>query len=293
MKPTDWLRLCALSVLWGGSFLFYRILATALPPTTTVFSRVAIGAVALLAVLAVQGIRLQVPRLLWPRLALLALLNNAVPFTLFAWAETRVTGGTASILNALTPVFTVLVAGLVLRSEAITRLRLVGIACGLAGVLVLVGPDALLGADLWGQAACLLAAISYGFALPLGRTIKGLAPQQMATAQLLLASAMTLPLVLILDQPWSLPPLGPAAWLAMIGLGLLSTGLAYILFFGLLASAGATNLSLVTLLVPVSALLLGHAVLAEPVTPQAVAGMVLIAAGLVAIDGRLFRAGAG
>jgi drug/metabolite transporter (DMT)-like permease len=277
-------------MLWGGSFLFYRMLATALPPLTTVLSRVAIGALAIGAAMLLRGISWRIPRDRILPLAGLALLNNVVPFALFAWAETRVTGGTASILNAMTPIFTVLISGLILRTERLTASRIAGVLCGLAGVLTLVGPQALLGADLLGQAACLLAAVCYGFALPLGRRITGVAPEQMATAQLALSSLIVLPLVLLLDQPWTLPALTPDAWIAVLGLGLLSTGLAYVIFFALLSSAGATNLSLVTLLVPVSALLLGHVVLAEPITWQAVAGMALIGAGLAAIDGRLLRA---
>lgn len=289
MKRADWIRLIALSLLWGGSFLFFRMLALELPPMTTVLSRVLIGAAALLLFLRARGVAFAVPSAQWGRLVVLALLNNVLPFTLFAWAETRVSGGTASILNAMTPMFTVLVTGLVFRTEALTAARIVGVVCGVAGVVALVGPDALTGADLLGQAACLLAAISYGFALPFGRRITGLPPQVMATAQLLTATLVMLPLVLAIDQPWTLPSPDRAGWMAVIGLGLFSTGIAYLLFFNLLASAGPTNLSLVTLLVPVSALFLGRVVLDEPISPRALIGMALIAAGLAAIDGRLLR----
>ncbi len=289
MKRTDWFRLILLSLLWGGSFLFYSVLATELPPFTTVLSRVTIGSLAIVVFLRAQGIRLHVPPSQWRRIVVLSILNNVIPFTLIAWAETRISGGTASILNALTPMFVVLVTGLILRTEALTKNKIAGVACGIAGVLVLVGPDALIGADLIGQAASLLAALTYGFALPFGRRIKGVAPSVLAACQLGMSALIVLPLALVIDQPWALASPSHAGWMSLIGLGLLSTGLAYMLFFGLLASAGPTNLSLVTLLVPVSALLLGWGVMGEHVTSRALGGMVLIAMGLAAIDGRVLR----
>lgn len=289
MKPTDWLRLIVLSLLWGGSFLFYRILATEVPPLTTVLSRVLIGAVAILLYLRATGTTFAVPVAQRGRLAILAVLNNVIPFTLFAWGETRISGGTASILNAMTPMFTVLVTGLVWRTERLTAARLAGVAFGIAGVVVVVGPDALVGADVLGQAACLLAALSYGFALPFGKRITGLPPKVLAAAQLGMSTLILVPLVLLIDQPWTLATPDAAGWMAIAGLGLLSTGIAYMIFFSLLASAGPTNLSLVTLLVPVSALLLGRIVLGEPFGLRALGGMALIGAGLAAIDGRVLR----
>jgi drug/metabolite transporter (DMT)-like permease len=140
-----------------------------------------------------------------------------------------------------------------------------------------------------GQAACLLAAISYGFALPLGKRVKGVAAPVMAMAQLGTATLVLLPFVLAVDAPWTLLSPTPAGWFAIAGLGLLSTGLAYIIFFALMASAGPTNLSLVTLLIPPSALLMGWAILAEPITTNAILGMAVIATGLIVIDGRLFK----
>jgi drug/metabolite transporter (DMT)-like permease len=289
MKRTDWIRLLALSLLWGGSFLFYRMLATELPPLMTVFSRVSIGALAIWVFLKLRGTALVVPRDQWGRILVVAVLNNVVPFALFAWGETRVASGTASILNALTPIFVVVVTGLVLRTDALTTGKIVGVLCGLAGVVVLVGPDALVGADLLGQAACVLGAVSYGFALPLGKRVVGVAPPVMALAQLGTATLVMLPVVLVFDAPWGLAAPGVSGWVAILGLGLLSTGLGYIIFFALMASAGPTNLSLVTLLIPPSALLLGWGVLGEPVAVRAVVGMVVIGLGLVVIDGRVFR----
>lgn len=290
MNGGDWLRLGVLSVLWGGSFLFYRVLAGELPPLTTSFGRVAIGGLALLAILRVRGVKLGVRWAQMRQFVVLALLNNVIPFTLFVWGEQRVSSGTAAILNAMTPLFTVLVAGLVWRTEKLTRARLCGIAFGIAGVAVLVGPQALLGQDVLGQAACLLAAFSYGFGVPFGRRIIGVTPANMALLQLVTSSVLLLPLVLALEHPWTVAAPSLAGWASLIGIAVLSTSFAYLLFFDLLARVGAGNLSLVTFLVPGSALLLGWAVLGETVAWTALAGLALIGAGFAAIDGRLLAA---
>jgi drug/metabolite transporter (DMT)-like permease len=289
MNAGDWLRLGVLSLLWGGSFLFYRMLATELPPLTTVFGRVAIGGAVLRAMLAPRAAPIRIPRAQWGRFFGLAALNNAIPFALFAWGETRVTGGTAAILNAMTPMFAVLMGAMVFRTEALTAGRLVGVACGIAGVVVLIGPGALLGQDLLGQAACLLAALSYGVSAHYVRRIVGVTPANVALGQLTASSLMLLPLVLAVDRPWTLPSPSAAGWAALLGIAIPCTAIAYLLFFDLVARAGGNNTVLVTLLVPVSAVLLGAAVLGEKVTWNALAGMALIAAGLAAIDGRLPR----
>ncbi len=288
MNGGDWARLIGLSLLWGGSFLFYRMLATELPPLTTVFGRVAIGAAVLFAILAPRATTIRVPRAQWGRFLLLAAMNNVLPFTLFAWGETRVTGGTAAILNAMTPMFAVVVGALVWRLP-VTRTKLAGVICGIAGVVVLIGPGALVGQDYLGQAACLLAALSYGFSAHFVRRIANVTPPNIALGQLTASTLMLLPLMVVVDQPWTLPTPTSLGWLALIGLAVPCTALAYLMFFDLVARTGGNNTALVTLLVPVSAELLGAVVLDEPIAWNAVAGMGLIAAGLAAIDGRLLR----
>ena len=290
MKRIDWLRLLILSLVWGGSFLFYRVLATELPPLTTVFSRCMIGAAAVALFIRFEGGRIDVPRTQWPKLLVVSLFNNVIPFTLYAWGETRVPAGVAAIFNAATPTFTVLVTGLVLRMESLTAPRLFGVLCGLAGVAVVVGPDVLVGADLGGEIACLLAPICYGFGFPYARRyVTGMTPPSIAFAQLAISAAVVLPLALLHDPVTHLPMPDLAGWLSVAGLGVLSTGFAYVVVFRVLASAGATNLSLVTLLVPVSALFLAWVGLGETVPLRALLGMALIAAGLAAIDGRMLR----
>jgi drug/metabolite transporter (DMT)-like permease len=286
MKRIDWLRLLILSLVWGGSFIFFRILAAQLPPMTTVFFRVAIGALAVLGFMRLDGAKLDLPRSEWPRLALLGLVNCTLPFCFYAWGETRVSAGLASIINATTPMFALAIAALIMRNEAMTAGRVIGLICGIVGVTVVVGPDVLVGADPLGELVCLAAPFCYGWAFQVARRVQGLNPASMAAGQLLFSALELLPLVLIFDQPWNLPMPTMTGWLAMAGLALLSTGFAYVVFFHVLASAGPTNLSLVTLLVPVTAVLLGWAFLDEAVAARALGGMALIALGLVAIDGR-------
>lgn len=293
MNLGDWLRLAGLSGVWGGSFLFYRMLATELPPLTTVLGRVAVAAVVLLALLRAGGTAIYIPRSQWWRFLGMAALNNALPFTLFAWGESRVASGTAAILNAMTPMFAVLIGGVLLRTERLTAARVAGVSCGIAGVAVLMGPSALLGQDLLGQAACLTAALSYGFSMHYAKRITGVSPPNMALGQLTAATVLILPVALAVDHPWSLPSPSLTGWIALLGLAVPCTSLAYLMFFDLLRRVGGTNLSLVTLLVPVSAVFLGAVVLAEPVSWNALAGMALIAAGLAAIDGRVLRLLAG
>jgi len=285
-----WLLILALSLPWGGSFIFYRLLADALPSFTIVLGRVALAVPFLWLLIRLRGQRLTVP---WPGFLVMALLNNVVPFTLFAWAEIRVTSGTAAILNATTPIFTALVLR-IFAAEPLTRARMSGIVLGVAGVAVLVGPSVRdLTADLWAELACLGAAMCYGFSASWSRRLKGVDPLHAATGQCLCSTLILLPLVAVIDQPWELPMPNAATWAALFGIALLSTALAYVIFFRIIVVAGAANVMLVTLLVPVSALAMGTVFLGEAVTANAMAGMVLIALGLAAIDGRLLRRGLG
>ena len=225
----------------------------------------------------------------WRAFLVMGLLNNAIPFSLIAFGETHIASGLASILNATTPMFTALVAHLATANEKLTGGKMIGIGLGFAGVAVLVGPEALAhigGGDLLGKLAVLLASISYGFAGVFGRRFRGLAPLKVATGQVTASTLLMLPLFVLFDRPWTLPAPGLGTWAALVGLAVPSTALAYMLFFRILARAGATNVSLVTLLVPVSAVLLGAVFLGETLSAVTYAGMALIALGLACIDGR-------
>lgn len=291
MDWQDWLLLVLLSVLWGGSFFFAKIAVSEIPPLTVALCRVALAALTLYAL--ARLLKIEVPRdgLFWRDVFIMGLLNNAIPFSLIFWGQQAIGAGLASILNATTPVFTVLVAHVFTADERVGPLKLIGVLFGIAGVAVMVGSDALagFGDHLWAELAILAAALSYGFAGVFGRRFKSRPPLMVASGQLTGSTCWLLLPVLLLDQPWSLTWPGWRVAGAVIALALLSTALAYLIFFRILRRAGATNLSLVTLLIPVSAVLLGVGFLGEVMEAHHLAGMALIALGLAAIDGRLWR----
>ncbi|QKV19434.1 DMT family transporter [Oricola thermophila] len=292
MTPTEWAMLVALSVLWGGSFFFNGVAVRELPPLTIVFARVALAALVLHLVLAATGRRLPASREAWLAFAGMGVLNNVVPFTLIVWGQGQIASGVASILNATTPLFTVLVAHAFTADERLTPMRAAGVIAGFAGVAAMIGGNGLSGAvPVAAYAACLGAALSYGLSSVFGRRFRalGIAPLSVATGQLTMSSLMMLPLMLAAERPWTLAVPGADTLLAVAGLATVSTALAYILFFRILAGAGATNISLVTFLIPPSAILLGIAFLGETLLPRHVAGMALIGLGLALVDGRLMR----
>lgn len=284
LSAEGWMLIALLSLPWGLSFIFFRLLGPALPSLTVAFARVLIAALALLAWFAIGRRRLDVP---WRDFAVLGLLNNAIPFTLFAWAGARLPAGSSAILNATTPIFTALVfhaAG----AERMAPHRVVGAVLGFFGVLVLVGPSVLAaGQDLLAQLACIGASVCYGFSALWGRRLRHVAAPSAAAAQCVCSSAILLPFALLVDQPWTLVMPGAGVWLSLLGIGLVSTAGAYVVYFRIVRIAGPANVMLVTLLVPVSTMVMGALFLGEAVTLRAIGGMALIGTGLVAIDGRL------
>ena len=293
MGPLEWAMLLALSLLWGGSFFFTAVAVRELSPLTIVALRVGIAAVLLLGVMRLAGLGMPREGRVWRAFFGMALLNNAIPFSLIVWGQMQIASGLASILNATTPLAAVLVAHCCTRDERLTANRLGGVMIGLAGVTVMIGPRALhgLGTDVLAQLACLAAAVSYACAGVFGRRFRrmGVEPLQTAAGQVLASATLLLPVALLADRPWTLPVPGLQAWSAVLALAALSTALAYILYFRILATAGATNLLLVTFLIPVSAIGLGAVALGERLALVHLLGMALIATGLAAIDGRLLR----
>ncbi|MCL5777214.1 DMT family transporter [Limibaculum sp. FT325] len=287
----EWLLLGVLSILWGGSFLFVGIAVRTLPPFTVVATRVVMAALALWLVILAGRRAVPLGVAVWASFLGMGLLNNAIPFSLIAFGQTQIAGGLASILNAMTPIFTVLVANALTADERLTPARAAGVVLGFAGVVVMVGWEALggIGGQVLGQLAIVGAALSYGFASVFGRRFRRLGVDPLATAagQVTASSAILLPLALVVDRPWTLSAPGVEAVGAVIALGLLSTALAYVLFFNVLQAAGATAISLVIFLIPPSAIGLGWLVLGERLEPHHLAGFGLILAGLAAIDGRL------
>ena len=293
MSGRGWAMLLILSVLWGGSFFFNGVAVRELPSFTLVWLRVASAAATLLIVLNVLGQRMPTEGRVWLAFFGMGLLNNVLPFVLIVWGQHRIASGLASILNATTPLFTVLVAHLLTPDEKLTALKVAGVLVGFAGVAAMVGSDALngLGGGALAELACLAAALSYAFAGIFGRRFRrmNVAPLATAAGQVSASTVLLLPVMLLIDRPWTLAAPHAATWVAVLGLGLLSTALAYVLYFRILATAGATNVLLVTLLVPVSAILLGALVLGERLLPRHVLGMALIGLALMLIDGRLPR----
>lgn len=293
LDGTGWIMLLALAVLWGGSFFFYKVLVAALPPFTVVLGRIGIAAVLLAIVVVARGGTLAHDARTWRQFAILAVFNNVVPFSLIVSGERTIASGTAAILNATTPMFTLLVAHFATHDEPLTRSRLAGVAAALAGVIVLVGPEAtagLSGGALAGAGACLAASACYAVAAVYGRRLRGVPVVEVACGQVIAGSVMLLPLVVLVDRPWLLPMPGAGVWAALVALAVLSTVLAYILYFALIARNGAGNAAMVTLLLPFSALALGALFLGEPVPARALGALALIAGGFVLIDPRALQA---
>jgi len=286
----DWALLGALSVLWGGSFFFNGVVLRELPPFTLVLLRVALAAAILLPLLYAQ--RLPFPKgwAGWQPFFLVALFNNVLPFSLIVTGQTFIPSGLASILNATTPLFTVVVMALAGEEKLYLR-RVAGVIVGLVGVIVLRGAG--LGFDSGqglGILLCLAAAFSYGIsALVARRSLADSPPLASATFQLMASSLMMAVIAGIFERPWQLPVPGAVTWLAVLGLAALSTALAYIVFFQVLRRSGATNVMLVTLLVPVTAILLGSLVLGEHISPREIAGALVIGSALLLIDGRVLK----
>ncbi|WP_249139902.1 DMT family transporter [Bradyrhizobium japonicum] len=290
----DWSLLAVLSILWGGSFFFNGAALRELPPLTLVFLRVALGAALLLPLLRMQGIGFPKSWAGWTPFVAIGLLNNVIPFSLIVIGQTFIPSGLASILNATTPMFTVVVM-IAAGESALQMRRLAGVVLGLAGVILLRGWgfEARPGQGL-GILLCLGGALSYGFAaLAARRLLKDSPPLGTATFQLIASTVMMAIIAGAVEQPWRLAMPSVTTWLAVLGLAGLSTALAYIVFFQIVRRSGASNVMLVALLIPVTAILLGWLVLGEPISRREIAGAIVIGSALLVIDGRAQPAIAG
>ena len=290
MTLHEWGLLITLSLLWGSSFFFNGVAVRELPTFTIVTVRVTLAAIILLIALKATGTGVPQSRRLWLAFLGMGLLSNVLPFSLIVWAQAHIASGIASILNATTPLFTVILAHVLTADEKMTAPRLLGAATGFAGVAIMIGGEALasLGVDVLAQSLCLAAALSYAFASVFGRQFKamGVLPLATAAGQTIASSLLLLPAMLLIDKPWTLPAPSLATILALASLAIFSTALAFLLYFRLLATAGATNLVLVGFLVPVSAILSSVFILGEALLPRQLAGFALIGVALAAIDGR-------
>jgi drug/metabolite transporter (DMT)-like permease len=293
MSTGDWAILLVLSVLWGGAFFFISVALHGFQPLTLIFLRVALASLLLWLVLRARGGAMPRGFAAWRALLVLALLNNVIPFALFFWAMQHISGGLASIVNATTPIWGVIVAHLLTRDEKATADKVAGVMLGFAGVVVMIGTDAWsgTGGQVLPQLACVAGTFLYALAGVYARRFDafGVTPLAISAGSLGMAAVAILPFALWLETPWRAAMPDGASIAALVGLVILSTALAYVLFFRLIEGAGATNAMLVTFLIPVTAILLGSLVLGERLEAQHLWGTALIALGLVAIDGRLPR----
>lgn len=294
MGTSQWAILLLLSVLWGGSFYFIAVALTELPPLTVVTLRVGLATLALLGVMMVMGIKIPMGPV-WRVYLVLGFINIAAPFSLVVWGQTHIPSSLASILNAATPLSGVVIAHIFTSDEKITPGRAAGIIIGFSGVAIMVGPEALegLGTNVMAQLAVLGAGVFYAFGTVYARLrLKPFGINPIASAAGLLAggTVFMLPLALVIEQPWTLAMPGVGVWAAVLAFALLSTSLAYILYFKLLESTGAANILLVTFLIPVTSILLGVGLLNEVLLAKHFIGMAIIGLGLAAIDGRPYAA---
>ncbi len=289
MTGADWAMLIALALLWGGSFFFARIVVLEIAPFTTVLLRVAIAAATLWLYIALTRRAVTLDRQLVVALVVMGLLNNVIPFSFIFYGQTVIGAGLASVINAMTPIWTLIIANFLTADEKITLNKALGIVCGFVGVAVMMGGDLLAGlaASALAQVSVLAGALSYGFAAVYGKRFVGRDPIVVSAGQLTASTVLMLPIVAMVDPVGDLAMPSASVVASVLGLAVVCTALAYVLYFRILASAGATNISLVTFLIPPSAIALGAMFLGEVMSAQQMAGIALIAAGLALIDGRV------
>jgi drug/metabolite transporter (DMT)-like permease len=293
MNRAEWGILLGLALIWGVAFYFIKVAVTHVEPLTYVWLRLSIAAGGLWLFLRLRGERLSLPLGVWAAIVVLALLNNAIPFALFGWGQRQIASGLAAILNSTTPIWGVLAAHLFTSDEKMTPAKLLGVVIGFVGVATMIGPDLTGGGNsLLALLACLTAALCYALAGVWARRFKklGVTPLKVATSQLIAGALLMAPVAFAVDQPWAQPLPTIEAWGAIAVLALVCSAYAYVLYFKLIDSAGATNALLVTLLVPPVAIVTGALLLGERLSGGHFMGLAFIALGLAVIDGRLFTA---
>ena len=285
---TEWMLLVGLSILWGGSYLFMKLAVLTVPLFTIVLGRVSIAALALLIVLTISGTGISKGRRIWVAFFGMGIFNNVIPMSLIVFSQNSISVGLASILNSITPLFTILVAHMTTNDERLTFRKLVGISFGIMGVVMLMGPELVdnFGVAALGEWACLGAALSYACANTFGRRFVqlGTKPMQTAFGQVVASTVILAPLVIVVDQPWTISDPGFLPVLSILALGLFCTALAYVIYFQILARSGATAIALVTFMIPPSAILMGWLALGEQISSQDFLGMSLIGVGLFSVN---------
>ncbi|MCK5310605.1 MAG: DMT family transporter [Desulfobacteraceae bacterium] len=290
MGIKEWGLIIILSIMWGGSFFFVGVAVKEMPPLTIVLCRVALASLILLIIVRIKGYTMPSSIKVWGAFFIIGALNNVIPFSLITWGQTYIESGLASILNATTPIFSVILAHFFTKKEKLTKNRIIGVLIGWIGVTILIGTDSIqgFGFGVIGQLAILVAAFLYACAAIYGQRFHDINALVVATGMLCCSTIMMIPLALFIEQPWNLSP-GIMTMASLFALAAISTSLAYIIYFRVLATSGPTNILLVTFLIPISAILLGTMILGERLGWNAFVGMGMIFIGLIAIDGRLLK----
>ncbi len=289
MTPRTWLLMLLLGLIWGGTFFLSEILLLELSPFQIVFHRVSIAALVMVLYITIKGIALPKDGRIWLALAVMGLLNNAIPFSAIVFGQQYITGGMASILNSTTAFFGVMLSGIFLKEEAITMPKVIGVIMGILGVIIIMGFDTLSSLSLTniGQILIILSSISYAFASIWGKfQVKNLGVEVTATGMLITSSVWMFILATMVE---GLPfeALSMRSTLSLLTFAILCTSVAYLLYFAILKQAGAANLTLVTIIIPPFALILDAVALGEMVSLQELIGFVIISLGLLVISGKL------
>lgn len=290
MSFRNWLLLIILSILWGGSFFFVEIILLDITPLTAVFLRISCAVPIIWGYVKWLGLSIPLQRSIWQNYMIMGLLNNVIPFSLIVWGQSHITSSVASILNGTTPIFAILLAHLLTSDEKMKSHKALGVVMGFIGMVIMLWPELSEGGSLvgLGQLAVIAGAISYAFAGIWGKRLTATPPAVNVFGMLSCSAVVMAPIILMMETPFTLD-VNWLSWSAVGGFAVLSTALAYVIYFILLARVGATNLLLVTFLIPVSAIALGIGVLGEVLSIYSMMGMAVIFAGLAVIDGRILQ----
>lgn len=276
------LMLLSLATLWSSSFTFIKIAVETIPPVSVAAGRLLLGTIVIVALMRLRGLRLPAEPGIWLRFFLMGLFGNVLPFTLISWGEVTIDSGLAAILMAVMPLTTVLLAHFFTTDEKINPARIGGIAVGFAGVLVLIGPAALqgLGDQALAQTAIAGGAVCYAIATIIAKRLPVMPLSVSSAGTLIAATAVSLPLSLLIDRPWTLAPSADSLWSVAV-LGLFPTALALLIYFALLRRTGATFVALNNYLIPTLGVLWGLIFLGEHLTIRAAMALGLILLGIV------------
>ena len=281
---TELALLLVLATLWGASYTFIKLGVESIPPVTLIAARTAIAAVVLLVVLHWRRIAMPTDLAVWRRFLFQACLNSVIPYTLIAWAEQSVDAGLATILNSSAPIFTFLLAWCVARQQSATGRQLFGVVCGMIGICLIVGVQALygIGLQLTAELAIVAATVCYAGAAIFGRNFQGLDPMLPAAGSLLCGAVVLIPISLMVDRPWTLAP-SSRSIVALICLAVLSTALAFTIYFRLIRTLGSVGTTAQAYLrVPIG-VAISVVFLGETLAPTTLIGLVCVIAGVAAM----------